>query len=125
MDEIQIKKNDVVDVRHDSRVRLTIINSDNVLIQFNGPISESSLDNPPNKEPIKSLSPDGLSNNYDKDGVQTKMKSKSKNTNMLIANVLSGQQIVSGVGNKYKSKILFLYKKFIPLKKSFHCHIIN
>jgi endonuclease VIII len=115
-DEIQLKKNAVMDVRHDARVRLALITADKVLIQFNGPILQFSLDDPANKEPIKSLGPDGLSDGYDVDKVKAALKSKSKETNMLIANALLDQQIISGIGNKYKSEILFL-NKIYPFKK--------
>jgi endonuclease VIII len=114
--ELQLKKNAVMDVRNDARVRLTLITADKVLLQFNGPILQFSLDDPAGKEPIKSLGPDGLSDGYDTDKVQAGFKSKSKNTNMLIANALLDQQIISGIGNKYKSEILFLHKIY-PFKK--------
>jgi endonuclease VIII len=91
---IKIKKS--IDVRQDSRIRLTIITADNVLVQFNGPILQFSLDNPTDREPIKSLGPDGLGSNFDKDRIKAKIKSKSKkNTNILIADALLDQQIVS------------------------------
>ena len=48
------------DVRRDSRVRLTIITNDAVLIEFNGPILQFSTDNPAKKETIKYLGPDSL-----------------------------------------------------------------
>jgi endonuclease-8 len=115
-DEIQLKKNVVMDVRLDARVRLALITADKVLIQFNGPILQFSLDDPANKEPIKSLGPDGLSDGYDVDKVKAALKSKSKETNMYIANALLDQQIISGIGNKYKSEILFL-NKIYPFKK--------
>ncbi|MEJ7642525.1 MAG: DNA-formamidopyrimidine glycosylase family protein [Candidatus Nitrosocosmicus sp.] len=115
-DEVQIKKNHVMDVRHDTRVRLTLVTADRVLVQFNGPILQFSFDDPAYREPIKSLGPDGLSNTYDKDKVLSNLKSKSKNTNMLIANALLDQHIISGIGNKYKSEILFLNKVY-PFKK--------
>jgi endonuclease VIII len=113
--ENKIKKS--IDVRQDSRVRLIIITADNVLVQFNGPILQFSLDDPADREPIKSLGPDGLGSNFDKDRVQAKIKTKSKNTNILIADALLDQQIVSGIGNKYKSEILFL-NKIYPFKKA-------
>ncbi len=115
-DEIQLKDNALIDVRLDARVRLTLITADKVLIQFNGPILQFSMDDPAHKEPIKSLGPDVLSGIYDVDKVQATLKSKSKNTNMLIANALLDQQIMSGIGNKYKSEILFL-NKIYPFKK--------
>jgi len=105
-----------MDVRHDTRVRLTLVTADRVLVQFNGPILQFSFDDPAYREPIKSLGPDGLSSTYDKDKVLSKLKSKSKNTNMLIANALLDQKIISGIGNKYKSEILFL-NKIHPFKK--------
>jgi len=105
-----------MDVRHDARVRLALVTADKVLIQFNGPILQFSLDDPANKDPIKSLSPDGLSDGYDVNKVKAALKSKSKETNMLIANALLDQQIISGIGNKYKSEILFL-SKIYPFKK--------
>jgi len=105
------------DVREDSRVRLSIITADNVLIQFNGPILQFTNDDPATKEPIKSLGPDGLSNDFDKDKVITSLKCISmKNTKLLIADALLDQHIVSGIGNKYKSEILFLNKTY-PFKK--------
>lgn len=105
------------DVREDSRVRLSIITADSVLIQFNGPILQFTTDDPATKEPIKSLGPDCLINDFDKDKVLSNLKDKSKkNKNLLISNALLDQQIVSGIGNKYKSEILFL-NKIYPFKK--------
>jgi endonuclease-8 len=111
------KQNIQKDVRSDSRVRLIIITCDNVLVQFNGPILQFTTDDPATIEPIRSLGPDGLSNDFDKDKVKSILKNKSmKNTNLLIADALLDQQIVSGIGNKYKSEILFLNKTY-PFKR--------
>ncbi len=107
-DKIQVKKEEVTDVRKDSRTRLTIITLDKVLIQFNGPILQFSLNDPATMEPIVSLGPDALSPNYDKDKVIDIIRSRSKNTEMIISNALLDQKILSGIGNKYKSEILFL-----------------
>jgi len=103
-------------VRKDSRTRLTIITLDKVLIQFNGPILQFSLNDPATMEPIASLGPDAMSPNYDKDTVMDIMKSKSKNTGMIISNALLDQKILSGIGNKYKSEILFLNNTY-PFEK--------
>jgi formamidopyrimidine-DNA glycosylase len=63
------------------------------------------------------LGPDGLKKNFDKDRVLSNLYLKSnENKNLLISNALLDQQIVSGIGNKYKSEILFLSKIF-PFKK--------
>jgi endonuclease-8 len=115
-DKIQVKKDEVSDVRKDSRIRLTIITVDKVLVQFNGPILQFSLHDPATTEPIVSLGPDALSSNYDKDIVIDRMKSKSKNTEMIISNALLDQKILSGIGNKYKSEILFL-NNIYPFEK--------
>ncbi|MDF0681447.1 MAG: hypothetical protein P0116_10840 [Candidatus Nitrosocosmicus sp.] len=115
-DKIQVKREEVSDVRKDSRNRLTIITSDKVLVQFNGPILQFSLNDPAIMEPIASLGPDAMSPNYDKDTVMDIMKSKSKNTGMIISNALLDQNILSGIGNKYKSEILFL-NNIYPFEK--------
>lgn len=118
-DKIQVEKDkrgEVLDVRKDSRTRLTIITSDKVLIQFNGPILQFSLNDPVTMEPIVSLGPDALSTNYDKDKVMDIIKSKSKNTGIIISNALLDQKILSGIGNKYKSEILFL-NNIYPFEK--------
>lgn len=113
----QNKKNNETGVRKDSRVRLTIITEDKVLVQFNGPIIEFSLDDPSTKLPISLLGPDGLKNNFDKDQVISNLYLKSKkDKTLLISNALLDQQIVSGIGNKYKSEILFLCKVFPFMK---------
>ena len=105
------------DVRSDPKVRLIIITSNNVLVQFSGPILQFTTDDPASKEPIRSLGPDGLSNDFDMAKVKSNLKYKSmKNTNLLIADALLDQQIVSGIGNIYKSEILFL-NKIYPFKK--------
>jgi len=115
-DKIQVKREKVSDVRKDSRTRLTIITLDKVLVQFNGPILQFSLNDPATIEPIASLGPDAMSPNYDKDTVMDIMKSKSKNTGMIISDALLDQKILSGIGNKYKSEILFL-NNIYPFEK--------
>jgi formamidopyrimidine-DNA glycosylase len=115
-DKIQVKRDEVSDVRKDSRTRLTIITLDKVLIQFNGPILQFSLNDLATMEPIVSLGPDALSPNYDKDVVMDIIKSKSKNTEMMISNALLDQKVLSGIGNKYKSEILFL-NNIYPFEK--------
>jgi formamidopyrimidine-DNA glycosylase len=74
------------------------------------------VNDPATTEPIVSLGPDALSPNYDKDIVMDNIKSKSKNTEMIISNALLDQKILSGIGNKYKSEILFL-NNIYPFEK--------
>jgi endonuclease VIII len=112
--QLLVKK--VKDVRKDSRVRLTIITKEIVLVEFNGPILQFSLDNPSEKEPIKSLGPDCLAEIFNIDEVKTRLHTKQ---NLLISEALLDQKIISGIGNKYKSEILFICK-ISPFKKISH-----
>ena len=95
------------DVRNDSRLRLTIITKEKVLVEFNGPILQFSIDNPAEKEPIKSLGPDCLDEIFDLDEAKKRLQIKPQ---LLISEALLDQKIISGIGNKYKSEILFICK---------------
>jgi endonuclease-8 len=77
------------------------------LIEFNGPILQFSIDNPSEMEPIKSLGPDSLSEIFDIDEAKTRLRTKQQ---LLISQALLDQKIISGIGNKYKSEILFICK---------------
>ena len=92
----------------DKRARLTIITKEKVLVQFNGPILQFLLEDPAKLEPIVSLGPDGLDKFYDKEKVKQNMYNKSKYTELFITTALLDQKIISGIGNKYKSEILFI-----------------
>ena len=97
------------DVRNDSRSRLVIITKEFVLVEFNGPILEFSIYNPVEKEPIKSLGPDCLNQckfQYDEFRKIFLLNLKQKEK-LLISEVLLNQRIIAGIGNKYKSEILF------------------
>lgn len=111
-----IQDNSPKDVRSDSRTRLTIITSDKVLVEFNGPILQFSTENPVFAEPIKSLGPDALAETFNAIEVKKRLKNKEKNNNLLLVDALLDQRIVSGIGNKYKSEILFSTKLY-PFKK--------
>jgi endonuclease VIII len=99
------------DVRRDSRVRLTIITHDAVVIEFNGPILHFSNDNPAKKEPIKSLGPDCLNDEiFDTEEFEQRLLFYSKQKKLLISDALLNQKIIAGIGNKYKAEILFVCK---------------
>ncbi len=104
------------DVRNDSRVRLTIITKETVLIEFNGPILQFSTDNPAEREPIKSLGPDCLNQQiFDKEEIKKRLL-HSKQKELLISEALLNQKIIAGIGNKYKSEIIFICR-INPFKK--------
>jgi formamidopyrimidine-DNA glycosylase len=95
----------VRDVRNDSRLRLTIITKEKVLVEFNGPILQFSIDNPAEKEPINSLGPDCLDEFFNLNEAKKRLQT---NPQLLISEALLNQKIISGIGNKYKSEILFI-----------------
>ena len=109
---------EAIDVRLDSRVRLTIITRDYVLIEFNGPILQFSMDNPAEKEPIRSLGPDCLNDQtFRVLEIKKRLSVHSKTQKeLMISNALLNQKIIAGIGNKYKSEILFVCK-INPFKK--------
>jgi len=104
-------KKKVMDVRNDSRVRLIIFTKDKIAVQFNGPILKFSFENPANLEPIVNLGPDPLRSDFSVNDLDTRLNQRIKdNRNTLIADLLLDQKLVAGIGNKYKSEILFLSK---------------
>ena len=114
------------DVRRDSRVRLTLITRNSVVIEFNGPILQFSTDNPVEKEPIKSLGPDCL-NDRTFDVLEIKKRFSiysKKQKGLLISDALLNQKIIAGIGNKYKSEILFNCK-INPFKKVSELNLIQ
>lgn len=113
------------DVRRDSRVRLTIITHDAVLIEFNGPILQFSRDNPAEKEPIKSLGPDCLNHQiFDVEDIRQRLLIYSNRKELLISDALLNQNIIAGIGNKYKSEILFVCK-INPFRKMIQLDLVH
>jgi len=105
------------DVRNHSRIRLTILTNDVLLIEFNGPILQFSIDNPAEMEPIRSLGPDCLNHqNFDVLKGKKRLLVYSKQKELLMSDALLNQKIIAGIGNKYISEILFVCK-INPLKK--------
>ena len=107
------------DVRQDSRVRLMIFTKDKVAVQFNGPILKFFFENPANLEPIAKLGPDPLRPNFDINDLKDRLYQRIKNnSSTLIVDLLLDQTFVAGIGNKYKSEILFLSKinPFVAIK---------
>ena len=102
------------DVRQDSRARLMIFTKDKVAVHFNGPILKFFFENPANLEPIAKLGPDPLRPNFDINDLKDRLYQRIKNnSSTLIVDLLLDQTFVAGIGNKYKSEILFLSNKSI------------
>ena len=112
-------KENVIDVRNDSRVRFIIFTKDKVAVQFNGPILKFSFKNPAKLEPITKLGPDPLRSDFDINELKSRLHQRIKNNGTtLIVDLLLDQTFVAGIGNKYKSEILFLTKinPFVNIK---------
>jgi endonuclease VIII len=76
-------------------------------VQFNGPILQFTEDNPLLHESITRLGPDALKSKFDMGKAKDRLKERE---NMKLADLLLDQTFVAGIGNKYKSEILFLQK---------------
>jgi endonuclease VIII len=88
-----------------------IFTKDKVAVQFNGPMLKFSSKNPANLEPTTKLGPDPLRPDFDINELDTRIYQRIKNNSTsLIVDLLLDQTFVAGIGNKYKSEILFLSK---------------
>jgi endonuclease-8 len=96
---------DVEDVRKDSRVRLVLATAEHVAVQFNGPILRFSRSDPAKAGSIERLGPDALAGKLPLRTVEKALETRGGKT---LADLLLDQSFVAGIGNKYKSDILFL-----------------
>jgi endonuclease VIII len=103
------------DVRNDSRVRLVLLTTYHAAVQFNGPVIQFTHKDPSSVSPIALLGPDPLNNEYDKNLVLERLEEKQEK---LVSDLLLDQTFVAGVGNKYKSEILFQVKTCPFIKAS-------
>jgi endonuclease-8 len=88
-----------------------IYTKDKVAVQFNGPILKFSFENPANAEPITKLGPDPLRSDFDINDLRKRLSQRiNNNSTVMIADLLLDQTVVAGIGNKYKSEILFISK---------------
>ena len=96
---------EVDDVREDSRVRLVLATAEHVAVQFNGPILRFSKSDPAAAASIGCLGPDVLAGALPVREVERRLAERGGKT---LADLLLDQSFVAGIGNKYKSDILFL-----------------
>jgi endonuclease VIII len=92
------------DVRKDSRVRLVLLTSNHAVVQFNGPVIQFLNSHPSSVTPMCLLGPDPLKGTYDNKGVLKRLEERNER---IVADLLLDQTFVAGVGNMYKSEILF------------------
>jgi endonuclease-8 len=95
----------VSDVRLDSRVRLTLVTAEKVAIEFNGPILRFTTGDPSKNGAIARLGPDALERPFRRAEAARRLVERGA---LKLADLLLDQTFVAGVGNKYKSEILFL-----------------
>lgn len=94
----------VADVRDDSRVRLVLRTSDVVAIEFNGPVLSFTTCDPARRLSIRRLGPDVLATPFDAAEARRRLRARGRKT---LADLLLDQSFVAGIGNKYKSEILW------------------
>jgi endonuclease-8 len=92
------------DVREDTRVRLVLLTSNHAVVQFNGPVIQFSNNHPSSVAPLSLLGPDPLKGTYDNKAVLKRLEERNE---QIVADLLLDQTFVAGVGNMYKSEILF------------------
>jgi endonuclease-8 len=97
----------VRNVQDDPRTRLILVTDTNVAVQFNGPILQFSEDNPLLHDSITRLGPDPLKSNFNTENAKERLNERGRTK---LADLLLDQTFVAGIGNKYKSEILFLEK---------------
>jgi len=95
------------DVRKDPRVRLVLVTESHVAVQFNGPVIQFLQEDPSSISPIALLGPDPLNKKFDRKLV---LKRLEERLGKYLYDLLLDQTFVAGIGNKYKSEILFQTK---------------
>ncbi len=96
----------VADVRDDSRVRLILATAEHVAVQFNGPLLQFGTKDPALVHvSLQRLGPDALAPHF---AVAAARKRLGERGGKALADLLLDQTFVAGIGNKYKSEILFL-----------------
>jgi endonuclease-8 len=117
--EIRFEKNK--SIQNDSRTRLILVTDTHAAVQFNGPILQFTENNPLYHESITRLGPDALKPKFDVERAKERLKERG---NMKLADLLLDQTFVAGIGNKYKSEILFLQKLW-PFKPAISLSLSN
>lgn len=100
----------VTDVRDDSRVRLVLATATHVAVEFNGPLLQFGTKDPALTHPsLLRLGPDALAARFAVSNARRHLRARATKT---LADLLLDQTFVAGVGNKYKSEILFLQGRY-------------
>jgi endonuclease-8 len=107
IEDILVKNKTTESIQNDPRTRLILVTDTYAAVQYNGPILQFTEANPLHHESITRLGPDALKSKFDVEKTRERLKERG---NMKLADLLLDQTFVAGIGNKYKSEILFLQK---------------
>jgi endonuclease-8 len=94
----------VTDVRGDSRVRLVLFTRETVAVEFNGPVLRFMREDPAEQPSIQRLGPDGLAPRFAFAEARRRLRARGSSR---FADLVLDQGFVAGIGNKYKSELLF------------------
>jgi endonuclease VIII len=98
-------------------MRVVVATADFVAVGFNLPVAEFiAARNLVRHEELRRLGPDLLSDDFDDYEALHRMCERSAD---IIADVLLNQRVVAGIGNVYKSEVLFLCRvnPFVPVRE--------
>jgi endonuclease VIII len=98
-------------------MRVVVATADFVAVGFNLPVAEFiAARNLVRHEELRRLGPDLLSDDFDDYEALHRMRERSAD---IIADVLLNQRVVAGIGNVYKSEVLFLCRvnPFVPVRE--------
>src|SRR5262245_25362024 len=87
-------------------MRIVVGTADAVAVAFNVPIAEFlTARDAARTGPLQSLGPDLLDPSFDRDEARRRIRARGRDA---IADVLLNQRVIAGIGNEFKSEILFL-----------------
>jgi endonuclease-8 len=90
----------------ESAMRIVIANTAYVAVAFDVPVAEFlSGEQRARHRDLRAIGPDLLSEDFDEDEAVARLRAREKTS---IAEALLNQRVVAGIGNEYKSEILFL-----------------
>ena len=98
-------------------MRVLVATADFVAVGFNLPVAEFiAARNLERHEELRRLGPDLLSDDFDEYEALQRMRERSAD---MIADVLLNQSVMAGIGNVYKSEVLFTCKvnPFVPVRE--------
>ena len=96
-------------------MRIVVATEDFEAVGFNIPVAEMLKGRPSSGNVLRTLGPDLLSDDFDRDEALRRMRSQR---DVEVADVLLDQRVLAGIGNVYKSEVLFMcgINPFVPIR---------